>query len=128
LLRGHHAQLSSKLDDLLLVIGRKRCICVHRVRDDVDLRGRAGEVSDQELSSMLRTDNNGVWQLIDILLKPQHWSAQDAICRQKSVVHHLSGEAALEVEDQRYTPQSAQRVADQCTLMEMGMDDVWPLP
>jgi len=77
---------------------------------------------------MVGTDDNGVWELIDVSLKPQQWSAYGAICAQKSMVRHLPGKAALEVKDQRYTTKPAQRVTDKCPLVEMGMYDVRPLP
>jgi hypothetical protein len=41
------------------------------------------------------------------------------------MVDHLSGETALEVEDQRDAPQTTEGIAYQGTFVQMGMDHVW---
>jgi len=75
---------------------------------------------------VVRADDDGIGQMVYELLEPAQRNAEPTIGGQEPVVDHLTGETALEVEDQWNAPQTAKEEADQGALVQVGVDDVRP--
>ncbi|MFN8515237.1 MAG: hypothetical protein U0232_26300 [Thermomicrobiales bacterium] len=58
------------------------------------------------------------------ILQQRGRAIEQAVAPQEAVIHHLGGEAALIVEDERAAQESGERTADQRAFVQMGVDEV----
>ena len=124
------AQPSPQRGELWSVFGHSRPKPGH-----VDAVGNAGNpfrcprlAGGELLTGIRRTRHNAVGRGLDDALDHAKKLQPGTVRRQESMVHHLAGQAALIVEDQRHPPRARQRPANRGAFMQVPVHHVDGLP
>ena len=84
----------------------------------------AVETAREQLRAVDGAGDNGIGQLDDALFQPPPPIVAGCIGLDEAVIHHLGGQTALEIEDQRHAQQPRQHAADERALVQVSMDQV----